>query len=86
LKYISKCYKKIVVFSEQWVIDGLKALREKMESDASMKNEAPSTDEATTSSDKVLPTLFTSDMETLKKQIDYIITLGGDGTILWAAK
>ena len=33
-----------------------------------------------------LPILFENKDEESHKKIDFIITLGGDGTILWAAK
>lgn len=33
-----------------------------------------------------LPILFENKDEEARKKIDFIVTLGGDGTILWAAK
>ena len=33
-----------------------------------------------------MPSVFYNTGETSRKEIDYIITLGGDGTILWASK
>ena len=35
---------------------------------------------------KEFNTIFSSEDKRLKSSIDWIITLGGDGTILWAAK
>jgi NAD kinase len=32
------------------------------------------------------PKVFVNDGEKSREQIDFIITLGGDGTILWASK
>ena len=32
------------------------------------------------------PTIFINDGETARRTIDFIMTLGGDGTILWASK
>lgn len=33
-----------------------------------------------------MPSVFVNKGETDRREIDYIITLGGDGTILWASK
>ena len=36
--------------------------------------------------DGIFPDLYENKDEETRKNIDFIVTLGGDGTILWAAK
>ena len=40
----------------------------------------------TQGSSTTFPQVFVNDGEKSREQIDFIITLGGDGTILWASK
>lgn len=77
-RYITKNHNFVQVYTEQWVIEELKSLRSKQK---------PEEDhEVDSLIHKIIPNLYPSDDPKFKKEIDYIITLGGDGTILWAAK
>jgi len=66
---------EIKVWTGQWEHDELKSLHEKKDP----KNEK-------LISEGIYPELFENKDENDRQKIDYIITLGGDGTILWAAK
>ena len=61
---------EIEVFVEQYVIDKLREFER--ENDVCV--------------DGKMPTLFENTGIDAQRKIDYIVTLGGDGTILWASK
>lgn len=61
--------------SDEWLLEALRKLKEaKDERNTAVINKG------------IFPKLFKNTSEEDRKQIDFIITLGGDGTILWAAK
>lgn len=74
-RYISDKFPDIKLFVDQWIIDSLVKCRENNDP----KNRAVVTEGK-------LPILFENKDDEERMMIDYIITLGGDGTILWAAK
>ena len=68
-------YKEINILVEKWMVDALVKLH---------KEEDPRN--VPVIKDGKYPQLFENKDEESRKIIDFIITLGGDGTILWAAK
>mmetsp|Transcript_5873 Transcript_5873/g.9496 ORF Transcript_5873/g.9496 Transcript_5873/m.9496 type:complete len:311 (+) Transcript_5873:123-1055(+) len=76
-RFIYKNFKSTRVYVENWVIDELDVLRKK----------DPCNDSPKALSEKVLPNVFDASIsEDEKRSFEYILTLGGDGTILWASK
>ena len=74
-RYLSDNHKEVTIFLDNWIIDALKKLIEKDD-----PRNMPVVKEGK------LPILFENKDEEARKKIDFIVTLGGDGTILWAAK
>ena len=72
---LSEDYKEINIFVEVWMIEALKKFHKEND-----PRNVPVVKEGK------LPNLFENKNENERKKIDFIITLGGDGTILWAAK
>ena len=65
-------YSNILVHVEQWVLDEFGSLPEDQHTE-NFKN-------------MVFPEIFVNTSQQIRESIDYIVTLGGDGTILWASK
>lgn len=55
-------------------------MKEKYQADNTTKKNFPIIDEG------VFPSVFENSGEERRKEIELIITMGGDGTILWASK
>ena len=70
--YLDAHFKNIKVHVEEWVLDEFGNLSEDQHTE-NFKN-------------KILPEIFVNSSVEVRQTIDYIITLGGDGTILWASK
>ena len=70
--YLDKNFKNINVHVEQWVLDDYSILPAELHSE-NFKNGH-------------FPEIFVNSSAEVRLSIDYIVTLGGDGTILWASK
>jgi NAD kinase len=71
-EHILSEFKMCHISVDQWVIDEIKALSKDKQT-SSIQN-------------GVYPYVFINTGEEMRETIDFILTLGGDGTILWASK
>ena len=74
-QFMQDNYQEVNIFVDKWIIDTLKVCQTKKD-----PRNKPIINEGK------LPLLFENKDEEDRMKIDFIITLGGDGTILWAAK
>ena len=75
-KYMQENYPHIEIYVDDWVLDEITRVKEDTER---------CDDEEVCTAD-YFPNIFVNSGEKVREEIDFIITLGGDGTILWASK
>jgi hypothetical protein len=77
-KYMQETFPHINIYVDDWVLDEITKVKQSELCTADEDDQVCKID--------YFPNVFVNEGEDVRESIDFIITLGGDGTILWASK